>query len=220
MTALHAEMLVAADHERVRIAGELHDDTIQVMVAAAARLDDHARRLKSGNLESAIGTAAGVREMIGQAVDRTRRLSFDLYPAALEAEGLGAALEVLGQDIETQGQFTVIVSVCYRRYPPEVERLAYRAVKELLANAQKHSQAGSVFVSLSNDGDSITCMVEDDGVGFDPSSRCHAQRNHHIGLDATTDRIRHAGGRLIVETEPGRGTRAKFTIPSGPVSLT
>jgi two-component system NarL family sensor kinase len=94
-----------------------------------------------------------------------------------------------------------------------VERLAYRAAKELLANAQKHSQAGSVFVSLSSDAASITCVVEDDGVGFDPSRRGDARRNHHIGLDATTDRIRHAGGRLIMETEPGRGTRARFTIP-------
>ena len=214
VTALHAEMLLAADQERVRIAGELHDDTIQVLVAAAARLDDHSRRLKSGDHEGAVGTAATVREMIGQAVDRTRRLSFDLYPAALEAEGLGAALEVLGQDIDSQGQFTVTVSVGHRRYPPEVERLAYRAVKELLANAQKHSQAGSVFISLSSDAASITCLVEDDGVGFDPSRRGDARRNHHIGLDATTDRIRHAGGRLIVETEPGRGTRARFTIPA------
>jgi signal transduction histidine kinase len=219
VTALHAEMLLAADQERVRIAGELHDDTVQVLVAAAARLDDHSRRLKSGDHDGAIATAASVREMIGQAVDRTRRLSFDLYPAALEGEGLGAALEVLGQDIESQGQFTVTVSVGHRRYPPEVERLAYRAVKELLANAQKHSQAGSVFVSLASDAGSITCVVEDDGIGFDSSRRGDARRNHHIGLDATTDRIRHAGGRLIVETEPGRGTRARFTIPADMVPL-
>jgi len=214
VTALHAEMLLAADQERVRIAGELHDDTVQVLVAAAARLDDHSRRLKSGDLEGAICRAASVREMIGQAMDRTRRLSFDLYPAALEAQGLGAALEVLGQDIESQGQFTVTVSVAHRRYPPEVERLAYRAAKELLANAQKHSRAGSVFVSLSSDAGSITCVVEDDGIGFDPSVHGDARRNHHIGLDATTDRIRHAGGRLVMETEPGRGTRARFTIPA------
>jgi signal transduction histidine kinase len=126
VTALHAEMLLAADQERVRIAGELHDDTIQVLVAAAARLDDHSRRLLSGDQEGAIGTAASVREMIGQAVDRTRRLSFDLYPAALEASGLGAALEVLGQDIESQGQFTVTVSVGHRRYPGWSQALSAR----------------------------------------------------------------------------------------------
>ena len=214
VTALHAEMLVAADQERVRIAGELHDDTIQVLVAAALQLDDHARRLRSGDVEGALDSAAEVREMVGQAVDRTRRLSFDLYPATLAAEGLGAALELLGKDIESQGVFTVTVSVGSRRFPPEVERLAYRAVKELLANAQKHSRAGSVFVSLSGDATSITCVVEDDGIGFDPDARSSARRSHHIGLDATTDRIRHAGGRLILETEPGRGTRARFTIPT------
>ncbi len=219
VTALHTEMLVAADQERVRIAGELHDDTIQVLAAASLRLDDHARRLQSGDVEGALESAASVREMVGQAVDRTRRLSFDLYPATLEAEGLGAALELLGKDIESQGVFTVTVSVGSRRFPPEVERLAYRAVKELLANAQKHSRAGSVFVSLSGDATSITCVVEDDGVGFDPAARSSARRSHHIGLDATTDRIRHAGGRLILETEPGRGTRARFTIPTDGVRL-
>jgi signal transduction histidine kinase len=152
--------------------------------------------------------------MIGQAVERTRRLSFDLYPAALEADGLGAALEMLGSDLEGQGTFAVSVIVSATRYPPEAERLAYRAVKELLGNVQKHSQARNVLITLSGDGATLSCEVRDDGIGFDSARRADARKNYHIGLDATAERIRHAGGRLIIHTEPGRGTRAEVRIPA------
>jgi len=214
VTELHGEMLLAADNERGRIAGELHDDAIQVLIAAGARLDEHGRRLRRGELEGAAESVASVREMIGQAVDRTRRLSFDLYPAELETEGLGGALEALARKVESEAGFVVTVSGCDARYPREFERLAYRAAKELLTNARKHSRASHVEISFVCHPASITCVVQDDGVGFAPGERSAARRNLHIGLDSTTDRLRLAGGQLVISAEPGRGTRAQFTIPA------
>lgn len=214
VTELHGEMLLAADNERGRIAGELHDDAIQVLIAAGARLDEHGGRLSRGQLEGAAESVASVREMIGQAVDRTRRLSFDLYPAELDARGLGAALEALAREVESEASFAVTVSGCDTRYPREFERLAYRAAKELLTNAKKHSRANHVEILFVCHPGSITCVVQDDGVGFAPAEWSAARRNLHIGLDSTTDRLRLAGGRLAISAEPGRGTRAQFTIPA------
>ena len=214
VTELHGEMLLADDNERGRIAGELHDDAIQVLIAAGARLDEHGGRLRRGQLEDAAESVASVREMIGQAVDRTRRLSFDLYPAELDARGLGAALEALAREVESEAGFAVTVSGCDTRYPREFERLAYRAAKELLTNAKKHSRANHVEILFVCHPASITCVVQDDGVGFAPAEWSAARRNLHIGLDSTTDRLRLAGGQLAISAEPGRGTRAQFTIPA------
>jgi signal transduction histidine kinase len=210
---LHAQMDETAERERARIAGELHDDTIQVLIAAGMRLDLIHRRSEIDRATTYEAPIREVRELIRQAVDRTRRLTFELYPPQLDRQGLGSALEALGRQVEQEATFTVDISVGSNRAPHGVEQLAYRTIKELLANAAKHSQATHVTVDVTTGSDTLSGVVADDGRGFDAAAVSEARRDFHIGLDAAADRIRSAGGSLEITSRPGEGTRASFTLP-------
>jgi signal transduction histidine kinase len=211
---LNREMGRTAERERSRIAGELHDDTVQVLTAAGLRLDALAHALERGGSEVDARSAAEIGDIVREAVERTRRLSFDLYPPQLDQGGLVPALTALAAQLESQTTINVTVSAQHHdRLPPDVERLAYRTIKELVTNAGKHSGATRVTVAVSCDDARVTGLVEDDGRGFDAAAVDDARKGFHIGLTTAADRIRLAGGRLDVSSAPDRGTSARFTLP-------
>lgn len=215
--AVHRRMQAAAEQERARIAGELHDDAIQVLVAGSMQLDSAAASLAQGDPNAkAAGQLARAREMIGGAVDRIRSLSFDLYPPQLEHAGLAPALERLARDIEDAQPVSVIVTTTPGRVDHSLERLAYRTFKELAGNALKHAQAATIRLTAHHDESAIRGVVQDDGSGYDPSLHETRRRAGHIGLDATAERVRLAGGDFRITSKPGAGTLVEFAIPLRP----
>lgn len=211
---LNVEIERTAEQERARIAGELHDDTIQVLTAASLRLDDVARRLDGEGASASAANVHAVRELIGGSIDRTRRLTFELYPPNLDHEGLATTLAALGRGLAgEQRSLDVEVVVDVEDLPRPIEQLAYRTVKELLTNARKHANATQVTVAVTVDGDALYGVVKDDGCGIAEAALTRARRGFHLGLETTADRLRQAGGGLEITSEPGRGTRAAFTVP-------
>ena len=93
--SLLEEIINAEGEQRSRIAGELHDDTIQVMIASLVELDRSERHLRGGDMEAALGAIAKARATLAEATDRTRRLTIELRPQLLEAAGLGPAIRDL-----------------------------------------------------------------------------------------------------------------------------
>ena len=210
---LHGRMAESTDLERARIAGELHDDTVQALTAAGLRLDTLSTRLQRGDLAGVESIAREVRLMVDGAAERTRRLSFDLYPAQLEQRGLRSALDALGGHVAGEAHFEVEVLAPDTRYPAEVERLAYRTIRELVFNARKHAEPSRVRISVADHDSSVRCVVEDDGRGFDASDWDASRADSHMGLDSSAERVRMAGGDFAVESQPSRGTRIGFTLP-------
>jgi signal transduction histidine kinase len=208
---LHAQMARAAVQERARIATALHDDTIQVLTAASVRLDALAREVRPGSR----ATASDVGDLVRHALESTRRLSFDLYPSQLDREGLCPALEALARQIESDSPVKLSVRVSSERFPTRIEQVTYRTVKELLSNVSKHAQADHATVEIQRRVDTVSCVVSDDGRGFDEKARADARRACHIGLDAAVERARSAGGNLELTSELGHGTRALLTLPIG-----
>jgi len=208
---LHARMAETADRERARIASELHDDTLQALAAAALRLD----RLATGPAPQDVAAVTReVREMITGAADRARRLSFDLYPPELVHRGLAPALSALGGQIASESTFQVDVEATRARYPAEAERLVYRTIRELLINAQKHSDATRVVVTVAASDGRVRGRVEDDGRGFGEEELMSARRQLHVGLDAANERIKLAGGEFDIRPAHPHGTQASFWIPT------
>jgi two-component system, NarL family, sensor histidine kinase UhpB len=209
-----AAMVAAEEDERHRIAGELHDDSIQVMTATLFGLDRLIRAADAGDAAGAAGAARLVRETLAEATERTRRLSFELRPPALEMHGVGRAVRVLADELGEGAGFEIAVRTRLRRYDKTTETLVFRAVREALTNARKHARPAHVEVTVVERGGAIECVVQDDGVGFDVALvRTPARVRLHFGLDALEERLRLAGGRLDVDSEPGRGTRISMSIP-------
>ena len=94
---------------------------------------------------------------------------------------------------------------------PAVEAAAYFCCLEAMQNADRHSGGSLITVLASGDGSGLRFSVADDGSGFDPAAVPTAH-----GLTGMRDRIRAAGGELVVTSSPGTGTRVEGTFPASP----
>ena len=209
-----AEMLRAEEAERARIATELHDDTIQVMTAALITLDRVPPAISAGDDERAIEVLQVVRRTLVTAIERTRRMTFELRPPLLEAHGLQAAVRDLADEAAREGGFHVDLHTTVDRYPFAIEDLVYRTVQEALSNVRKHARASKVAIALHERQGNLTGWVRDDGRGFDLERALDRRRMRmHVGLDAMRERVHLAGGRLDIHSEKANGTSVEFAIP-------
>jgi signal transduction histidine kinase len=208
-----ARLLEAQEHERVRIAADLHDDTIQAMTAALLRLDSAQHALNPG--DQAHDRVARARATLGEAIERTRKLTFNLRPQLLEAEGLTAAVSDLAHHAADQAGFRLELDLDLARYSDVIESLIFRTIHEALINIQRHANAHRVRIELRDADGLITGTVADDGSGFDvASARVRARATHHFGLENSAERLRLAGGNLTLSSTLGEGTRVIFALPA------
>jgi signal transduction histidine kinase len=209
-----AALVLSADRERTRIATDLHDDTVQVMTATLLSLDRLVRSTRELGRDDLTSQAQAARETLSRAIDRTRSMMFELRPPLLDSAGLGVAVSELVRVLSLEEGFEGVVESSVGRLPEAVESLAYRTLAELLSNVRRHAQATTVRVSLLVDGEILRGMVSDDGNGFDVRDALDRRTAPlHLGLDSTAERLRLAGGDLVVESAAGSGTVVRLTIP-------
>jgi signal transduction histidine kinase len=212
------QMLRVEADERARIAEELHDDTVQVLTATLLSLDRQRLSGQRGDQEAAAEAARRARETLALALERTRRLMFELRPPLLEAHGLTEAVRDLVEHANHELGVEVDVHVDVPRYPEAFETLVYRIVREGVANVRRHARAHRLEVTLTHDDGQLHGTIVDDGRGFDVHRALGRNRTRlHLGLDATIERIRLAGGDIEVDSTPGEGTRISFRLPGAEV---
>jgi signal transduction histidine kinase len=191
-----ARVVKEADRERRRIAQDLHDGlqarlVLLSLVAGRLAVDDGAPvevlRRRAGELRCDLDAAAA----------ELRRLVHGLMPASLVERGLYAATEDMIGLMPVRTRLKVEGSD--EGLPGAVETTAYYVVAEALTNAVKYAQATLVTVRLSRTGSRLQVEVRDDGVGG-------AAQNDGAGLRGLAERVDVLGGRLLVESLPGRGT--------------
>ncbi|WP_138899259.1 GAF domain-containing sensor histidine kinase [Streptomyces chryseus] len=199
--------------ERSRLAHELHDAVSQKLFslrltaqAAAALVDRDPARAK-GELQQVASLAA-------EAADELRAAVVELRPAALDEDGLIATLRTQIQVMDRAHTARVTFhSSGVRALPAAQEEALLRVAQEALHNALRHSGADHVDVVLERNGQGARLRVSDDGSGFDPKTVRRAGR--HLGLVSMRDRAGGAGGRLTVESAPGKGTTIEMEVPGG-----
>ncbi|MFG2832939.1 GAF domain-containing sensor histidine kinase [Streptomyces sp. NPDC048434] len=199
--------------ERARIAHELHDAVAQKLFslrltaqAATALVDRDPERAKD-ELHQVAALAA-------EAADELRAAVVELRPAALDEDGLAATLRSQAQVLDRAHSARVTFAAhCVRALPASQEEAMLRVAQEALHNALRHSGAGHVEVTLTRNGQGALLRVADDGCGFDPGTVRRAGR--HLGLVSMRDRASGVGGKLTVESEPGKGTTVEMEVPGG-----
>jgi signal transduction histidine kinase len=206
---LLAELVAAEEEERKRIAGDVHDDTIQALSALLLRLEIIELRMEKGAQRDALAEA---REAAREAVVRLRHLVFKLSPPELEKAGLAPALETfLDEMSRVWGHETTLSSELRSEPSPEVRALVYRIVAEAVNNAAKHSHASTISVSVGGRDGGVWARVEDDGTGFDVDAE--RQAPGHLGLSSMRERAESAGGWWLLASQTGRGTSIEFWVP-------
>ncbi len=210
-----ARALNAAEEERRRISLELHDDASQRLAAILMRLR-LARSVSDGAAKDAV--LEEVRRELAETADGLRRYAQGLRPPALDELGLGAAIESHVRHISEAASVPVEVQIegVGRLEAPEAELALYRIVQEAITNALRHSRARRIQVRLERCNGTVVATVEDDGVGFDTARLLTSPDGEHgLGLFGMKERAEYVGGRVDLNSTPGRGTVVRAAVPAG-----
>jgi PAS domain S-box-containing protein len=198
---------VSDARERRKIASELHDRILQDLGACMIKL----RQLDPD------GSRTGeLRELLQQAIRETRALEFELSPFMLHEMGLEQAVETLAEKYSARYGFRCLVDV--ERKPLELgddaRVILFQSIRELLDNAGKHARATTVRVSIRCVASEVQYLVEDDGIGFDPTDVARTVEDpRRVGLAQIQERMQGLGGRLEIDSESGEGSRIRLWVP-------
>jgi two-component system nitrate/nitrite sensor histidine kinase NarX len=201
---------LAVIKERNRLARDLHDSVMQALYGVTMYAEAAARQLASGARDLTASYLHEIRDTAQESLREMRLLIFELRPPILRREGLVTALrarlEAVEERVGMQTEFKV--DGC-GPLSPEIEKDLYRVAQEALNNALKHAQASRVSVHLGQRDGIVTLEIADDGVGFDPSA---ARGKGGFGLRGMQERVTRLGGRLTVQSHPGKGTQIKVEL--------
>jgi signal transduction histidine kinase len=194
------QLAAAAEDARRCVVRDLHDGVQQRLVHTLITMKLAERELASD--------ADAARKLLNEAIEQAkaakrelRDLARGIRPAMLAREGLPAALEALAAGMP----IAVDTDVAVGRFCEPVEAAAYFVAAEALTNAVKHADARHACVRAHTTARELVIEVHDDGVG--------GARPHGSGLVGLAERVAAFGGRLRVDSPPGRGTLISGVIP-------
>jgi PAS domain S-box-containing protein len=195
--ASRARLLEVADAERKRIQRNLHDGAQQRLTSALLCLG----RVRASSSDSDAMLERAIEEL-STGLDEIRELASGLHPSILTERGLIAALESLALRSPVP---TELHSTLDEQPPEQVEAAAYYVVAEALANVHKHAGARGVVVRATTADGRLEVSVVDDGLG--------GADEQGKGLRGLADRVEALGGRLMLDSPDGTGTRLRAEIP-------
>lgn len=203
-------MLRASDHERQLISYDIHDGLAQLLGAAIMQLQIHEHLKESDSNKAKTAFDAGC-ELVQQAHSEARRLISGVRPPVLDEAGVAVAISHLVHEAkQAKGpQIVYYDDVEFDRLSPILENAIYRIAQEAVTNACQHSHSEKVKVSLVQEGDNLRLEILDWGKGFEPDS----VDSNRFGLEGIRERTRLLGGDLTIESEPGKGTCIRVSLP-------
>ena len=213
----------AQEAERARLAHELHDDTVQALIALKQRAQMAHKALgpatgsgQAPNPERAASRLDELEKLIDQELISLRRLIGDLRPIYLEDLGFVPALEMLAKQVGERHALDVRLEVRGEtvRLAPDLELAAFRIVQQALANVAAHAQAQHAVVGVAFARDGLTLSVRDDGRGFVPPDQpADLVTEGHFGLMGMRERAMLYGGHLTIDASPGKGATITAWLP-------
>jgi signal transduction histidine kinase len=196
------------EEERGHLARELHDELGALLTAA--KLD--VARLKSrfgSQSPEIVERLQHLTETLNSGIALKRRIIEDLRPSSLTNLGLTASLEILAREFSERSGLEIASSLEPVEMDESGQLTIYRLVQESLTNIGKYAEARQVDISLREYASHVEVEIKDDGKGFDARS----VRPSTHGLAGMRHRVEAAGGRLSINSQPGRGTRIGAILP-------
>jgi signal transduction histidine kinase len=212
LQSLASELSLAEERERRILAAELHDQIGQTLSLVKIKL--HALRDHLAD-EPARQQFDETRTFLDQAIRDTRSLTLELCPPVLYELGLEAALEWLTESFRVKTGISCLVRArCGANLSDDIRGVLFRSVRELLFNVYKHAEARQVEVRTSQNRDFFQVEVKDNGIGFDVAVvESLAAASHAYGLFSIRERLSHLGGKMRVDSKPGRGATITLEVP-------
>lgn len=208
LTEVTNHLVSAREDERARVARELHDELGGLFTAI--KLDFARMRRLPDMPEKAAERMQAIQSRLNEGIALKRRIIEHLRPSALDQLGLVPALEILCSDMAEVLDVPVRAELEAVAVPKNVELTLYRAAQEALTNIGKYAHCSQVRVTMRCTGPWVRLTVQDDGGGFQLTQVGHG----HHGLLGMRVRLESHGGRLVVNSAPGRGTTLTAEVPA------
>ncbi len=209
---LSQRLIKAQEDERLNLSRELHDESGQLLTGLLFELG--VLEQKADDPEEAMNKIQELKTTAHELQDNLHHLAVNLRPASLDHLGLVTALEQFVNDFSRQYDIRVefeAVGMQDQRLSSEAETAIYRIVQESLTNVVLHARATLVDVLISQRNDYVVATIEDNGVGFLPTT---LSVGDHLGLFGMKERVEMLNGRFTIESSPGKGTTVNVEIPS------
>jgi signal transduction histidine kinase len=201
---LSRQLVQVHEEERRNLARELHDEIGQYLTALKLRLGSTAR--VTGQLDQSL-------LLVHELIQKVRKISLDLRPSVLDDLGLLPALEWYFERYTQQTRIVVDFdpqNLERQRFSNEIEITIFRIVQESLTNVARHANVEQVFVRLETRPGEIALEIEDEGAGFAMDAQ---KAGSSSGLTGMVERARLLQGEMLIQTQPGQGTRIQVRIP-------
>jgi signal transduction histidine kinase/DNA-binding NarL/FixJ family response regulator len=208
---LTGELTLTEQRERRRMAKVLHDHLQQLLVGARFRTAILGR---AG--DKVVALAAGeIEELLEESIKASQSLTAELSPPILHEGGLDLGLEWLARWMADKHGLIVDLSIgeSLPTVPEDVKVLLFESVRELLFNAVKHARVRTVRVNVRQADGALQITVSDSGPGFDPSALKPSGELGGFGIFSIRERLSLIGGRIEIDSAPGRGSRFVLTAP-------
>jgi signal transduction histidine kinase len=207
------------EEERRRLARELHDDTLQSMIALNQRvqLAQLTQAERPQNECSDRNGLVEIQALTEQTIQNLRRLTRALRPIYLEDLGMAAALEMLVHETQQTSGITITFDRLgsEERLSAAVELALYRIGQEALSNVVRHAEASQAVLRIIYSPDSVRLEISDDGAGFEvPESPAEFAPSGHFGLLGIYERAEMIGAKLEIHSKPAEGSQIFVTVPA------
>jgi len=208
---LSRRLVAAQELERRQLARELHDRIGQNLAVLNMNLFRARSQLSHESAWHVDKRLAEAIQIVDQTVEQIRNVMADLRPAILDDFGLVAALRWYIRHFARGTDLVVLLEVeephSAPRLPSDTETALFRIAQEALTNVLKHARATLATLTLTIAEPTIRLVISDDGVGFKPSLSRRPRQRWSLGLMTMQERVEAVGGRLVIDSAPGQGTR-------------
>ena len=200
--------LDAAEKERLRLSLELHDDLAQSLAATLIQL----KVARNAQGAAQVEQLNAIADQIAGLIERVRGLANDLRPPALDMLGLGAALTKHARAVSESTGVSVTSQIdgIDDELTAEAELALYRLVQEALHNVVRHGDTQEARLAVKRLNGRVEATITDQGRGF---AVAPTLAGGALGLIGMFERAAYVGGKVEVDSAPGRGTTVRIQIP-------
>jgi PAS domain S-box-containing protein len=210
---LSREILRVQEEERTRISREIHDEIGQALTAISLNL----RKLKINGKPSEVKRKIqSVQSLVEKTSEFIHNFSRQIHPGMLEDLGLFPAVRSYVRDFQENTGMRVNLKFSGTPGRANIEQKValYRIVQESLTNVLKHSGTRNAMVMIRKSPEGITLQVVDNGKGFELAGTSETNgKRQGLGLLGMRERAHAVGGKFIILSRPGKGTRVRVHLP-------
>lgn len=214
-----AELLLrgqCVDRERSRIAADIHDTLSQGLNAIVLQLKAAAEDVP-GQYKEAHRHLRLAHDTARDSLAQARRSMWTFSQESVDGEDLTTSLSSVAERLFSATAIKLQLSLQPSPgvVPQEIRCALMRIGNEALCNVLKHARATRVEVQLAYTGQQVELRVLDNGAGFVTST--NSRRHQGLGLASMHERAQRLGGNVVIDSQPGQGTRILALIPLGPL---